>query len=84
MYSLRGKKSDNEQLLKAPGMGKTEGQTGPHLVEVMILVWFQQVEGFSLLITCSRQKVIKHMVVPVDGEKSLVMCLIKTEKKIAR
>lgn len=47
---------------------ETEGPTEPHLVEVMVLVRFQQVEGFPLLITCSGQKVIKHMVVPVHRE----------------
>lgn len=70
-FDREGKKKDNEQTVRSSER-KTEGQTEPHLVQVMIFVWLQQVEGFSLLITCSRQKVIKHMVVPVDREKNLV------------
>ena len=41
------------------------------LVEVVVFLRFEQVEGFPLLFTGSGQQVVEHMVVPIDIHKKL-------------
>lgn len=39
------------------------------LIEVVVFLRFEQVEGLPLLLTGSSQQVVKHMVVPKDTHK---------------
>lgn len=41
-----------------------------HLVKVVILLRFEQVEGLPLLLTGPGQQVVEHMVVPADTHRS--------------
>lgn len=39
------------------------------LVEVVVFLRFEQMEGLPLLLTGSSQQVVKHVVVPTDAQK---------------
>lgn len=40
-----------------------------HLIEIMIFFWLFKMECYSLFFTCSCQKVIEYMIVPVGNKK---------------